>query len=450
MFNTNYYKDGTIKMYRYLFALALTSMCTVLGAQPAIDLKTCIETALKNNYALKIVRNNEEIARNNYTRGNAGYLPVINADGGYSGSLRNTESKDFDNNRATYNNLASNTLNTNINLNWNLFSGFSVSTTYAKLKELQDVGQLQTRMSIENLIGSIASEYYFLIQQERLAQNLIYVLNLSRERLRITSVQYELGSRSKLELLQAQVDFNTDSSRLVTQAQNVLSGQIRLKTLMGAMSEDYNIDPADTIIMISNSFDYNELLTAALENNANLLFAAKQSNISELDLKIIRAQTLPYLRFNTGYGYTYNGYNKGTTSMSQNYGFNYGLTMGINIFDGFNRKRQIANQKIAIRSAELNVQDMEQQMRANLLETFSAYQNNLKLLAMERQNFSTASENYEIAAERYKLGELSGIELREAQTNFRDAEERLLNVEYRIKMNEIDLMTLAGRITEYI
>ena len=442
--------NKTIEMNRYLFAIALSAACFAGRAQSQVDLKWCIETALKNNFSLQIIRNDEEISKNNYTRGNAGYLPTVGASGGYSGSLRNTVSENFDNARTSVNGLAGNGLNAGVNLNWNLFSGFSVSTTYEKLRELRNVGELQTRMAVENLVGNVASEYYYLIQQERLAENLKYVLSLSRERLRITSIQYELGSRSKLDLLQAEVDFNSDSSRFVNHSQDMLAVKIRLKRLMGTLNEGYEIDTYDSVISLSGTLDYNDLLTASLSSNTSLLLAAKQNNISELDLKIIRSQSLPYLRFNTGVEYAYNGYNKGGTRMSQNYGLAYGLTLGINIFDGFNRKRQINNQKIAIRSSELHAMDSEQQVRASLLESFSSYRNNLKLLEMEKENFATATENYEVASERYMLGELAGIELREAQTNFRDAEERLLNVEYRIKLDEIVLMTLAGRINEYI
>ncbi|MDR2562899.1 MAG: TolC family protein [Prevotellaceae bacterium] len=450
MFKINYFGAKKIGFQRYLLVFALAAACFVGRAQSSVDLKCCIETALKNNFSLKIIRNDEEISRNNYTRGNAGYLPTVGASGGYSGSLRNTVSENFDHVRTSANGLAGNGLSGGINLNWNLFSGFSVSTTYEKLRELQNVGELKTRIAVENLVGSVIAEYYYLIQQERLAENLKYVLSLSRERLRITSIHYELGSRSKLELLQAQVDFNTDSTRLVDQGQNMLSGKIRLKTLMGTLHEGYEIDTFDSVILLSGALDYNDLHTAALSNNANLLLAAKQNNISELDLKIIRAQSLPYLRFNTGLEYAYNGFNKGSTRMSQNYGMTYGLTLGINIFDGFNRKRQINNQKIAIRSAELYVMDSEQQLIASLLESFNSHKKNLKLLEMEKENFVTATAHYKDASERYMLGELAGIELREAQTNVRDAEERLLNVEYHIKLDEIMLMTLAGRIDEYI
>jgi outer membrane protein TolC len=51
--------------------------------------------------------------------------------------------------------------------------------------------------------------------------------------------------------------------------------------------------------------------------------------------------------------------------------------------------------------------------------------------------------------ERYKLGSLSGIDLREVQKSLLDARESLLSVKYQAKLAEISLMLISGRIMEY-
>ena len=65
---------------------------------------------------------------------------------------------------------------------------------------------------------------------------------------------------------------------------------------------------------------------------------------------------------------------------------------------------------------------------------------NLNLIRLEEQNLSVARENLEIALERYKLGDLSGLDLREVQKSLLDAEERLILVRYQTKVAEISLM----------
>ncbi|MDR1880738.1 MAG: TolC family protein, partial [Tannerellaceae bacterium] len=79
-----------------------------------------------------------------------------------------------------------------------------------------------------------------------------------------------------------------------------------------------------------------------------------------------------------------------------------------------------------------------------------AYQNNLNLWKLEKENLVAAQEYYQIAIERYKLKELSGIELREAQNSLLGAEERQSIAEYATKLCEISLLQLSGQIMNYL
>lgn len=81
---------------------------------------------------------------------------------------------------------------------------------------------------------------------------------------------------------------------------------------------------------------------------------------------------------------------------------------------------------------------------------WQAYQNNLELLKLERDNLIAARENLDIAMERYMLGNLSGIEMREAQKSLLDAEERILSAEYDTKICEISLKQISGNILDYL
>jgi outer membrane protein TolC len=98
---------------------------------------------------------------------------------------------------------------------------------------------------------------------------------------------------------------------------------------------------------------------------------------------------------------------------------------------------------------ELNYLQIEQGIKADLLTIYSAYSSNLRLVTLEEQNLQTATENLAIAMERYKLGSLSGIDLREVQKSLLDANESLLSVQYQTKLAEISLLLISGRIMDY-
>ena len=155
------------------------------------------------------------------------------------------------------------------------------------------------------------------------------------------------------------------------------------------------------------------------------------------------------MSLNAGYGYTHNKYEVGTTDVRKQWGADFGVTLGFKLFDG-KRSRERRNAKLAIKNAELEQQDLQLTMYADLADLWQAYENNRRLLALERQNVFAARENYEIAHERYLLGDLSGIEMREAQQSLLDAEERILVAEYNTKLCEISLLQLSGNIMVYM
>ena len=166
-------------------------------------------------------------------------------------------------------------------------------------------------------------------------------------------------------------------------------------------------------------------------------------------MKAVKSRNFPYLRVNGSYGYTLNKYDISTTSRRKELGLNFGVTLGINLFDG-NRRREIKNARIAIDNARLQQEELRQSLLADLSNLWQAYQNNIEMLKLERENLIAAIENHEIASERYMLGNLSGIEMREAQKSLLDAEERILTAEYDTKMCEISLLQVSGEVTKYL
>ncbi len=433
----------------FIILLTIITGCTTLCAQNLYTLEKCIEIGLENNYSVRIIQNEERISSNNATPGNAGYLPTVDLSGGFSGTLYDYNYDYTDGTSGKDKNINAETANAGVSLNWTIFDGFGIQATYSKLKELQQMGQLNTRIAIEDLTANVSAEYYNLIRQRIRLRNLRSAVRLSKERLRIVEERYIIGSMSRLDLQQAKVDFNADSSKLLTQYETVNASHIRLNELMGLDSVNQRIRVRDTI-PLNISLIESDLWQKTLTNNTSLLASQKDKTISEIDYKKIRSRNYPYLRLNAGYGYTGNWYELGTTELQQRLGLNYGLTVGFTIFDGMNRRREQRNARIQIENSDLRIQQLELGLKADLSNLWMAYRNNLDLWRLEKENLIAAQENYEIALERYKLGDLSGIELREAQNNLLEAEERQSIAEYNTKLCEISLLQLSGQILTYL
>ena len=409
-------------------AALLLGIGSAAGAQEAppareasapLTLRKCLEIGLEQNYDVRIVRNEERVSDNNATAGNAGMLPTVDLSAGYTGTLDNDRTVTPRNGDATTETgVYDQTANVGLAVNWTLFDGLRIRTNYKRLKEMQQMGALKTRITIEDFMASLTAEYYNYIQQTLRLENFRYAVSLSRERLRITEARVQVGNFSRLDLLQARVDFNADSSKYMSQHELVTASRIRI----------------------------NELLA---NENASLLMAEHDSSLAELDLKTVLARNYPYVNLTTGYGYTYNRYGTGGNLSRGTLGLNAGVKVGFTIFDG-NRRREQRNARIGVENAQLTQQRLEQSLRADLSNFWQAYRNNLEVILLEEENLIAAKENYEIAMERYLLGDLPGIEMREAQKSLLDAEERILTAQYNTKLCEISLQQISGNVMVYL
>lgn len=437
-------------MKRVAIIILAVSASLSVQAQDVYSLRQCIETGLERNYSIRIIRNEQQVSDNNATPGNAGFLPTVDMSGGFSGSVNNNRNKLTDGTTEKVNGVNSETGNIGLNVNWTVFDGFGIQAEYSRLKELQRMGELNTRMTIEDFVADLSTEYYNRIRQNIRLRNLRSSLDLSRERVRIAEERYHIGSGSRMDLQQAQVDFNSDSSKVLNQLEVVNTSLIRLNELMALENVEEKIAVKDSVIYPNIFLDEVELWKSTIESNASLLIAQKNKTLSELDYKKVKSRNYPYVKLNAGYGYTANWYEVGTTDLQQRLGLNYGVTVGLTLFDGLNRRRERRNARIEIENKELRMQELELGLHADMSNLWMAYQNNLDLWSLEKENLIVAQENYRIAIDRYKLGELSGIELREAQNSLLEAEERQSIAEYSTKLCEVSLLQLSGQILTYV
>jgi outer membrane protein TolC len=417
-------------------------------ARDSLSFSNCLEIGLERNYSLKMVRNTEQMARNDYKFGIMDMLPTIDARGTSSNSVIDSRQKMFSGDIRERDNAKTNSLNASVALNWTIFDGFGMFVQYRQLNELLEMGELTTRLTVEGLMAEIGTEYYNYLQQLKRLKTLQYVMGLSKERLRITEEKYRIGYQSKLDFQQAKVEYHTDSSLYLQQVQNLEASRIRLNRIL-AINPDTTLHIEDTIV-IEYGMLYEDMLQQTLNHNTSLQIARQKQTLSELDLKLINSTNYPIISLNGGYGFTKSEAQAGILLENRQAGWNYGATVSYPILNGLELHRQRKNAKLEIENSRLDLENIEQDVIASLSEIYLACQNTIKLVELEKQNLSVAHDNFDIAMERFMLGNLSGIEMREIERMYLDAEDRLLIAQYQAKLAEISLKQISGRIQEYL
>lgn len=419
-------------------------------AHNPMTLQECLDRGLEKNFSIKMVKNREEFAANNANPANAGLLPEVSLSASYTGNLHTQSSTERETGVKTKEkNTFDGTVDAGINLGWTLFDGFNVWTNYKQLKMMQEQGELETRLAVENYVSSLISSYYNFIQQRVRLNNYKHSMDLSRERLRVVEVTYHVGKFSQQDHLQALVDFNADSTQYMKQTEALNSSRIKLNEMMANENVMEYICVKDTAIDINPHLSYDELWTSAQTVNASLLLADKSTEIERAEYKKIMSRDYPYVRLNVGYGYTYNHFGRAAVSKRDNLGMNAGVTVGFKLFDG-KRRMQKKNAELNVEYAKLEAEDLKLSLKSEFNDFWQAYKNNNLILQSERRNLETTVANYDFAKLRYLAGDISGFEMREAQKNMLDAKERILEAEYNTKMCEVSLMLLSGKIMEYL
>ncbi|ELR73813.1 putative outer membrane protein TolC [Fulvivirga imtechensis AK7] len=417
-------------------------------AQEPLTLQQAIERALKNNYSIKIARNNQQIAKNNYTRGNAGFLPDLSLDYNRTYGVQSFEQQRASGDVVNRDGAQNQREVYGAALNWTIFDGFKMFTTYDQLGELNEQSEQATQAQIELLVYNISTAFYTAAQEkERLA---LYKSNveLSEERLRIAKDKYELGKASKLEYLQAQVDLNADKSAMIRQMETFT---IKKLDLMRLMAVEVEADTLPFVIEYTITNDQNLQLAVLLDNmeseNAELLALRKEQIIALHNEKITKGDRLPEVGLFANYSRSNFESPAGFVLSGSSDDLTYGLTARWTLFDGFNVQRRIENTKIQYQSAQYQYADKLLEYNTAIKTRFVNYKNSLDLLALEGENLDVAKENNEIAQERYQIGLSNALELRESQINLINAELRYQDAAFAAKQAEVELKYLSGMLS---
>lgn len=430
-------------IYKWFMAvlLALSSFCVkaqFLSAEQAVAI------ALENNYSIRLSKLNVEILENNLEAGNAGFLPVIDATASQNNSVQNTRQEYLDGRVNERDNAKSSSFNTIVGLDWTVFDGFRMFTGYSILKRQLQTGQLQNKIEVENTISQVLALYYELVQYRQKVRMFEESVELGRVRAQIADEKLAIGAGSRLELLQARVDMNADVSELLNLNDLITEATIEMNLLLGRnAAEAFTVE--DSIRLVTPP-DLNELKTAMEQNNTSILLNKSNIEIARLNLRNVRGKMLPELGVNLGWSYNNQTSESGFLRSGRSEGINYGVTASLPILDRFNNRRERQNAQIGIESANLEYETYLAEANAALFSTFSVYTNKLKNIELERENLQTAYTNFDIANERYRLGELSGIEIREAQQNLLIAHDRLITLIYQARLLEVEMLRLSGGI----
>ncbi|WKK58067.1 TolC family protein [Sphingobacterium sp. BN32] len=417
---------------------------SISRAQGLLTVREAVETALENNFEIKLSQNDLRVAQENVTYGNAGMLPTVTGNFSQNNNLQNSTQTQASGEQRSLKNAKNNSMNYGVSIGWTIFDGLGMFSRYDILKENQKLGEVELKRTILNKVSEVISTYYTIVEQNNLLQAIDSSIIISKERLQTAENRFSIGKASRLEVLNVQVNLNEDESSRLRQADVVKNLKITLNSLMARdLSVEFNVERDveydDTLIL-------DDLMQKAKQHNPDLQLIAINRRMAELELKRVKAARYPTVRLNTGYNFAETESSLGFVSQSNSRGLNYGVTASVNIFDGFNQRRNERVAKIQIESADLLIEQQNLTINTAIATAFQTYQTNLSLARLEETNEDIARQNLNITLEKYKIGSISAVEFRDAQENFINAVSRFNTAKLQAKLSELQLKEIIGNI----
>lgn len=428
----------------YLLFLLVLATTLASNAQEVLTVEEAVKIALENNYQIKTAKNDLRIDETAVSPGQAGMLPQVTASIVDNNSVQNLSQTRVDGTEVERDNAKNSNLNYGVALEWTIFDGLRMFANYEQLKETQKLGEAELKQAILGKVGDVMTTYYDLVQQQQQLSALDSTLLISEQRVELAQNRFTIGKASKLEVLNAQVDLNTDKTQMQRQQELHKNTKILLnEQLARDLKIDFKVIPE---IFVDQQLNLEELENQVVEENPQLQAEKISKRISELQLKQIKASRYPSIYVTTGYNIGNSTSELGFSTRSQSNGFNYGFGASLNLFDGFNQNRNEKIGKIALENAEIAIAEQEQSLTSMVNSTYQTYLTNISLMELEEKNESIAKENLDITVEKYRIGIIPTIEFRTAQLNYINAKVRNSNAKYQAKVSEIILKQLAGSL----
>ena len=434
-----------MKKYIKLFIIIFLTTSNVIG-QSDLTISAAVKKTLENNLDIKISENFEKIAKNNSSILNNNYLPTLQIGSDINTNKQSIEVETPSGLSGTLDNTQTDNSSAVVSVNYNIIDASGRKYNYKKSKELYSKSNLEVKEIIENTILQLFTVFYEVSRLSEERKILRNALDISKNRYERKLLEFEYGQTNNLEVLNAEVDVNTDSINFLNTSKKLLNSKRDLNLIMNIdLESEFKIKPE---IDFLNKEEIANIFSNDISNNTNLLIADKEVLIADLDKKVAKFSYLPTLGLVGSYGWNksindnpYAFYNRSISD-----GFSAGINIRWDIFRGGKKIIFNKNSEVNKQNSLLNKQKIELELRKELRNSYQTHLNNLFILEVQKKNLETNKNNFERNLERYKIGLVSSIEFRRAQLNMLNAELSNNSANYQAKLSEAYFLKISGEI----
>jgi outer membrane protein TolC len=200
-------------------------------------------------------------------------------------------------------------------------------------------------------------------------------------------------------------------------------------------------------ILVQAPLAFSEAQVKIEQQNPDILLANSDLAILIQTKKQVNAARLPSAVLSGFYNFARNKNGAGFTLLNQTYGPSGSIGVSVPLFNGGLVKKQLAVTDIQIKNQGIAIEQTKNNLQTTLVNAYINYHNSLKAVELEKNNLVLATENISIATQRYKVLNITSVELRQIQSSYNAAKNRLYNALYQAKVAQAGIALLTGDIS---
>ncbi len=429
-----------------LFAYLLVAASSLVFSQSVLTVEDAIKIGLKKNYAVLIIKNEQEIAKLQNNFGNAGMSPTVSVNANLNLANINSYQEFSTGVIQERNGAQSNNTGASVNVGWVIFDGLKMFAVKKRLGLNEQLSAIELKQQMENTVYDIVSAYYTVVKTNEFIKAAKQNLSIYEERKKIAKLRLEIGSDSKVDVLLSQSNENKAKSAIIQLELQLLNAKTKLNTLLNK-PVDTEFNTTDSIVVNFNP-NIDDLKKEVSKSNSSILMSKQNELITQQSIKEARSANLPFVQLNGAYNFTRAQSQAGFVFLNRQAGLNAGVTAGWLLFNGNKNSKLVKERNILYLNQKYVTEQMQQQIDGQVFNSYKTYLLNKTIVDLERQNLTDSKEVLDVSIERYKVGKSNLLETIETQKNLEDTQVRYIEALYAIKMAETDLLRANGSLVK--
>ena len=317
--------------------------------------------------------------------------------------------------------------------------GLQASKTYKELSQ-----RAYTRSKIETNV-SVTKAFYMVLVNNKQIELLNANISQLKGQLDQTQALFNNGFAEKIDADRLRVLYNN----LTTEKENVLRslelGITMLKFQMGMpIEKNLTLNGSIEGVKLDKSFIATD--STAYANRVEYALSETQVKLNQLDLKRYKAQFLPSLSAfgNGSYQFQNNNfknlYNQSFPTVL------IGMQLNVPIFSGFQKIQRVKQAEYTVLKSRNELFNTKNSLNLDIKNSITTYANSINSLDNQQRNLDLANEVLRVSKIKYEQGVGSSIEVTQAQTSLKEAENNYINALYNALISKVDIERATGKI----